>query len=30
MFAGFEMEEVSLHYGAGGGQRPAKELIISG
>lgn len=30
MFAGFEMEEVTLHYGAGGGQRPAKELIISG
>lgn len=30
MFAGFEIEEVSLHYGAGGGQRPAKELIISG
>lgn len=30
LFAGFAMEEVSLHYGVGGGQRPAKELIISG
>ena len=30
LFAGFAMEEVALHYGAGGGQRPARELIISG
>lgn len=30
MFAGFAMEEVSLHYTAGGGQKPVRELIISG
>lgn len=30
MFAGFDIEEVSLHYGVGGGQRPAREVIISG
>ena len=30
MFAGFEMEEVSLNYRAGGGVTPARELIISG
>lgn len=28
MFAGHAMEEVSLHYGVGGGQTVAKELII--
>lgn len=30
LFAEFHLEEVSLHYGAGGGMRPARELIISG
>lgn len=30
MFAGFDIEEVALHYGVGGGQRPAREVIISG
>ncbi len=30
LFAEFTIEEVSLHYGAGGGQRPARELIITG
>ncbi len=30
MFAEFEIEEVALHYGVGGGQRPAREVIISG
>ncbi len=30
LFGCFEMEEVSLRYGAGGGQKPVRELIISG
>ena len=30
IFAGFAMEPVELFYGAGGGARPAEELIISG
>ncbi len=30
LFAGFDIEEVSLHYGVGGGQWPARELLISG
>lgn len=30
IFAGFEIEEVSLHYGVGGGMKPAREVIISG
>jgi len=30
LFAGFDIEEVSLHYGVGGGQRPAREVIITG
>lgn len=30
LFAGFEIEEVELHYGVGGGARPAKEVLISG
>lgn len=30
MFAGFDIEEVGLHYGVGGGARPAREVIISG
>jgi len=29
LFADFVIEEVSLNYGVGGGQRPARELIIS-
>lgn len=29
IFAGCAIEEVALHYGAGGGQTPARELIIS-
>ena len=29
-FTGCAIEEVALNYGVGGGQRPAKELIISG
>lgn len=29
MFAAFRQEPVDLHYGAGGGQRPARELVIS-
>lgn len=29
IFAGFHMEEVGLNYTVGGGQRPARELIIS-
>jgi DNA adenine methylase len=30
IFAGFDLEPVDLFYGAGGGARPAKELIIHG
>lgn len=30
IFSGFQIEEVSLYYGVGGGQRPAREVIISG
>lgn len=30
IFAGFDIEEVCLHYGVGGGQTPARELIVSG
>jgi len=29
IFAGFTLHEVGLHYGIGGGQRPARELIIT-
>jgi DNA adenine methylase len=29
IFSDFAMREVSLHYGVGGGQRPARELIIT-
>jgi len=29
IFRGYHQAEVSLHYGVGGGQRPARELIIS-
>lgn len=28
IFAGFPMQQVQLHYGVGGGQKPARELII--
>lgn len=30
IFAGFEIEEVGVHYGVGGGAKPARELIITG
>lgn len=30
IFAGFDMEEVGVHYGVGGGAKPARELIITG
>jgi len=30
IFSQFAIEEVSLHYGVGGGMRPAREVIISG
>lgn len=30
LFARFQIEAVELHYGVGGGQRPAKEVLISG
>ncbi|MGL1102765.1 hypothetical protein ACSTLM_00970, partial [Vibrio parahaemolyticus] len=30
LFARFKIESVELHYGVGGGQRPAKEVLITG